>query len=337
MLYSLIQPFIFKLPPEQAHCLAMQALEFKLKIGGYTPPPKVAARQVMGLNFSNPVGLAAGFDKNGQHVDALGNLGFGFIEIGGVTPKAQPGNPRPRIFRLPEIKGIINRMGFNNVGADEVARNLKNRQYGGIVGVNLGKNATTSQDDAITDYITGIEKLYAVGDFFTLNLSSPNTANLRDWQHGDAFINLVNRVINKRDELANASGKYAPIAVKISPDNEESALLQMIEAIKQCGIEGVIATNTTIERPPAILDFPYAKEQGGLSGLPLKEQSTQVVRLLRQNLPSSVAIIGVGGIMTADDMQEKFDAGADLIQFYTGLVYNGPNFPQQLLNALESP
>ncbi len=338
MIYNLLQPFIFLTPPEKAHCMAMQALELKLKVCGNQPIPQVASKKIMGLDFPNPIGLAAGFDKNGEHVDALGNLGFGFIEIGGVTPKPQAGNPQPRIFRLPQVHGLINRMGFNNVGANQVAVNLKNKQYSGIIGINLGKNATTPHEEAINDFLIGLEKLHAVGDFFTINVSSPNTANLREWQHGHYFLQLLTNVLKKRDSLTEINGKRVPILVKISPDNDEAALNEIINTISQCEIDGVIACNTTVARPVALSNLKHGAETGGLSGQLLGEKSTRIIRLLRQKLPASTAIIGVGGIMNAEDMHEKLAAGADLIQFYTGLVYNGPSFAQQLIASLnQSP
>lgn len=340
MLDSTLQQFLFKLPPEKAHCLAMQALEVKLKLGGLPAVPVVASRQVMGLNFANPIGLAAGFDKNGAHIDALATLGFGFIEIGAVTPKPQTGNPSPRIFRLPEVAGIINRMGFNNEGADKICQNVRAKgkkfsECGGVLGINLGKNASTEHAAVVNDYEMVLQKFYEVGDFFTVNVSSPNTDNLRDWQIGDDFTHLLSRVIAKRDELAEGAGRRAPITVKIAPDNDDATLLKIATSVKNCGVDGVIACNTTVERPPDVLSLPHGGESGGLSGKPLAPRATQVVKLLRDNLPPNIAVIGVGGIMSTADMQQKLEAGADLVQIYTGLIYNGPNFVRELLASLK--
>ena len=334
-MYCLARNLIFfALPPEAAHRMAMTTLALRLKQQGLMPPLVKGERQVMGLHFSNPVGLAAGMDKNAEYVDALGNLGFGFIEVGGVTPLPQAGNPKPRVFRLPKARALINRMGFNNIGVAGVARNLSRRKYQGIVGINIGKNATTSDEHVTDDYTQCLEGLYEQGDFFTINVSSPNTPNLRDWQHGERLKNLLAAVIGKRDELAKIYHRTAPIAVKISPDLDTTALQYLAATVADAGCDGVVACNTTLSRPPAITVLPHAGEAGGLSGVPLAERSTQVIEALRGLLPDHIAIIGVGGIFSPDDAKQKLSAGADLIQIYTGLIYEGPTLPAKIIDQL---
>ena len=338
MLYSLARPLLFTLPPEQAHTLAMRALEYRLAACGLSAPPVTGASAVtvMGLPFANPVGLAAGFDKNGAHIDALATLGFGFIEIGGVTPKPQPGNPKPRIFRLPEADALINRMGFNNIGAKAVATNLNKRRYRGIVGINLGKNADTPAEETTSDYLSLLKQLYPYADFFVINVSSPNTQNLREWQHGDKLRALLTAVRDQRDELAAQHNHSAPLAVKIAPDMESDELHTIADIITDCGIAGVVAVNTTTERPAAVSALAASRESGGLSGRPLAERATAVIRKLRELLPPDIAIIGVGGIDSAAAAREKFAAGANLIQLYTGLIYRGSGLPMEIIRALRA-
>ena len=322
------------LPPEAAHCAAMAALELSLKRRGVVPPPVQGERVVMGLKFPNPVGLAAGFDKNAEHVEALGNLGFGFIEVGCVTLMPQPGKPKPRLFRLPQAYALINRMGFNNAGAERVADNLRKHRYRGIVGINLGKNADTPDTGVIKEYQKCLSLLYAHGDFFTINVSSPNTPNLRDWQGGEQLYGLLTSAIRTRDELAVQHNRTAPIAVKISPDLDDDALRVVAEVIAQSGCDGVIACNTTLARPAAVAKLRYGDEAGGLSGHPLAARATEVIATLRRLLPDKVSIIGVGGIFSVTDVHEKFTAGADLVQIYTGLVYEGPDLPAKLIAGI---
>ena len=309
----------------------MQALECRLALKGLSPPPVAQAKTVMGLAFANPLGLAAGFDKNAAHIDAVATLGFGFIEVGGVTPLPQAGNPTPRIFRLPPAEAIINRMGLNNIGAVAVAANLKKRRYQGIVAVNIGKNATTDNAVAIDDYTSCLETLYRGGDFFVLNVSSPNTQNLRDWQQSDALHRLLVAVLKKRDQLAEQQQRRAPIAVKIAPDMTDDDVRQLAAVICDTGADGVVATNTTTARPPAVAALLNGQQSGGLSGPPLKERATAIIKILRTALPPDIAIIGVGGIASIADAEEKLAAGADLLQLYTGLIYRGATLPLDII------
>ena len=288
----------------------------------------------MGLHFANPLGLAAGFDKNASHIDALGGLGFGFVEVGAVTPRPQAGNAKPRVFRLPTQRALINRMGFNNAGAAAAAVALRRRQYAGVVGVNLGKNAQTAEANAAADYCEALETLYDFGDFFTINVSSPNTPGLQNLQHGERLKALLAAVVAKRDSLAARRGKRAPIAVKLSPDLSDRELQEAAATVANGGGDGVVACNTTQERPPAVAASQHGKEAGGLSGLPLAERALRAVEVLRAALPAGFAIVGVGGIFGADDAKRRLAAGADLLQIYTGLVYEGPGLPRRIISAL---
>lgn len=331
----LARPLLFALPPETAHRLAMRALQCKLALNRLVPPPQAGARSVMGLHFANPIGLAAGFDKDAAHIDALATLGFGFIEVGGVTPQAQPGNPLPRVFRLPPAQALINRMGLNSIGAAGVAANLARRRYRGIVAINIGKNAATPNAEAVQDYLSCLRTLYAHGDFFVVNVSSPNTPHLRDLQQTTALRHLLDALRGARDELAAASGKRAPLALKISPDMSDEALRDIAEVANETGIEGVVAVNTTTARN-GVSELTHSTEEGGLSGRPLAARATQVVRVLRATLKPDIAIIGVGGIDSVAAAQERFAAGADLLQIYTGLIYQGISLPRQLIYALRA-
>ena len=326
---------IMRVPPEVAHSAALRALRCWARLLPLSAlsPPDVGGRVVMGLRFANPVGLAAGFDKNGEYVDGLGALGFGFVEVGGVTLRAQAGNAKPRVFRLPQAEAIINRMGFNNVGAAAVAANLRRRRYGGVVGINLGKNATTDEAGTVADYCSALEQLYPYGDFFTINVSSPNTQNLREWQRGDKLDALLKAVMAAAAAAA-ASAMAAPILVKVSPDLGEGELEVVADLVVRHGLAGVIACNTTVARPDSVLGLRYGGERGGLSGKPLAARATEVVGRLRKLLPGGVAIIGVGGVCDWRSAREKFDAGADLVQMYTGLVYRGPGLPREILRGL---
>ena len=337
MLSSLAHRFLLSLPPESAHQAAMRALEWRLTLSGLPPLRRRNERRVMGLSFANPVGLAAGFDKNGEYVDALATLGFGFIEVGGVTPLPQEGNALPRVFRLPAARALINRMGLNNVGAVGVAENLKRRRYAGVVGVNVGKNAATTGTAVIEDYLSCLTTLYPWGDFFTLNVSSPNTEGLRRWQQGEALTGLLRAAVECRERLATTHGKRKPLAIKIDPDLSEEDLEFVARAVTDCGVDGVVACNTTVERPAELRALPNADEAGGLSGGPLTKRSTAVIRSLRQWLPPSTAIIGVGGIFNVADAEEKLAAGADLVQIYTGFIYEGADLPRRLIEGIALP
>src|SRR5579864_7637609 len=287
----------------------------------------------MGLDFPNPVGLAAGLDKDGEHIEGLAALGFGFVEIGAVTPRPQPGNPRPRLFRLPEAEALINRLGFNSAGADVVAENLGRSRYRGILGINVGKNADTPNESAAEDYVACLRKLYVHASFVTANVSSPNTKNLRALQRADELDALLLALTAERDRLAREHGRRVPLAVKIAPDLDEAGTEALADRVGARGIDAVIATNTTLSRE-GVEHLPSGSEQGGLSGTPLKARATAMVAKLRRALPARVPIIGVGGIASAADAREKLDAGASLVQLYTALVYKGPGLVGEIVRGL---
>ena len=333
MLYRLLRPFFFALPPETAHALALAGLDAAWRSGLLRPPRGGTPVEVMGLRFPNRVGLAAGMDKDARHVGAWGALGFGFVEVGTVTPRPQPGNPRPRLFRLPAAEALINRMGFNNEGASAAASRLARRDFNGVVGVNIGKNATTSAEDAIGDFRSAMRSVYGVADYIAVNVSSPNTAGLRDWQAAAALDELLGSLAQERETLAGEHGKVVPLAVKLAPDLGEEDLAAAAGTVARHPVAAVIAGNTTLDRG-GVEGLPHAQEKGGLSGAPLRERSTRMVAALRQLLPSSTAIIGVGGISSAADAREKIRAGADLVQVYTGLVYRGPGLVRELVKGL---
>ncbi len=278
----------------------------------------------MGLQFANPVGLAAGLDKNADHLDALGALGFGFVEVGTVTPRPQPGNPKPRMFRLPEHQAIINRLGFNNKGVDHLVAQVERSRYDGIIGINIGKNKDTPNEQALDDYLICLEKAYAAADYITINISSPNTANLRDLQALEPLRELLSGILNRRDELANDLGERKPVALKLAPDMADDQTEAIAQLLNQLQPDGVIATNTTIDRK-AVSGHKYANEAGGLSGSPVKQSANHTLALLHQHLDASIARIGVGGITCQADAAEKFANGADLVQIYTGFIYQGPD------------
>jgi dihydroorotate dehydrogenase len=287
----------------------------------------------MGLDFPNPVGLAAGLDKDGEHVDALAALGFGFLELGAVTPRPQPGNPGPRLFRLPQAQALINRLGFNSRGVDAFVANLGRARSGAIIGVNIGKNADTANERAIEDYIACLRKVYPLAGFVTANLSSPNTKNLRELQRADELDAFLSALAAERDHLAREHGRRVPLAVKVSPDLDDAGIAAVADRVAARSIDAIIATNTTVSRE-AVEHLSHGREQGGLSGAPLKARATEVVRKLRRALPASVAIIGVGGIASAADAREKLDAGASLVQLYTALVYRGPGLVGEIVRGL---
>ncbi|HEY0977026.1 MAG TPA: quinone-dependent dihydroorotate dehydrogenase [Flavobacteriales bacterium] len=332
-MYSLIRPLLFSLSPERAHRLTFSLLELPGATGlsGGAPPPKEAAVEVMGLRFPGPVGLAAGMDKDAQHVDALARIGFGFVEIGTLTPLAQPGNDKPRLFRLKPDHALINRMGFNNGGVAAAVERLKRRSPGTIVGGNIGKNKVTPNEQAIDDYVKCFEALHPVVDYFVVNVSSPNTPGLRALQEKGPLLAILNE-LRRRDA---AKAVHRPILLKIAPDLTTEQLEDIVQVVKESGITGVIATNTTISRDG--LTTPKAEVEaigaGGLSGAPLRQRSTEVVRYLRSRLPKPVVIIGVGGIDSAVSAIEKLEAGADLVQVYSGLVYEGPALLKRINEA----
>ncbi|MEX2607725.1 MAG: quinone-dependent dihydroorotate dehydrogenase [Kiritimatiellia bacterium] len=336
MLYSLFKSLAFRMDPERVHektlfWLQKTAGEGKRHFMAGGVPEKPV--EVMGLRFANPVGLAAGMDKNGVCVDGFGSLGFGFLELGTVTPRPQPGNPKPRLFRLPEAEGIINRMGFNNQGVNTLLENLSTARYRGIVGINIGKNFDTPIERAEADYVLGLRAVYARADYVAVNISSPNTSNLRELQKGDAFTGLLRSLANTRRDLQKETGRYTPLAVKIAPDLDEAGLDFIAEALVESGMDAVIATNTTLDRS-RVKGMTHAEEAGGLSGAPVRERSTEVVRGLAARLHGRLPIIGVGGIFSAADAKEKLDAGASLVQVYSGLIYRGPGLVGDIVRGL---
>lgn len=336
MLYSLIRPLLFQLDPETAHSVAAAWLNRIEKLGlarllaGDVP---VMPRSVMGLTFPNPLGLAAGMDKNGEHIDAFGALGFGHIEVGTVTPRPQRGNPRPRLFRIPQAEAIINRMGFNNDGVDRLVENIRRRRRQDVLGISIGKSADTPIEDAIGDYVYCMRKVYEHAGYIAANISSPNTKDLRALQHGSELDRLLAALKAEQRALANAQGRYVPLAAKLAPDLETEQIGIIADRLNQHEIDAVIATNTTVARD-RVQGLPHAEETGGLSGAPLTRRATEVIRQLRATLKDSIPIIGVGGIMSARDAQEKLDAGAALVQIYTGLIYKGPGLVTEILRGL---
>lgn len=331
-MYKLLRPLFFALPPEAAHGLTLRLLAAYGAVAG-GPAPTGGGVEVMGLRFANRVGLAAGFDKNGVAVAGCARLGFGFVEVGTVTPLAQPGRPLPRVFRLREHGALINRMGFPNAGAAALVQRLRRRQAGTVVGVNIGKNAATPNERALDDYLSCLRSVHAVADYVTVNISSPNTTGLRDLQAGEVLAPLLQGVLRERDQLDARAGKRTPVVVKISPDEDDASLEAMAGVFRRSGVDGVIATNTTLARS-GVQDHPDAQQAGGLSGLPLQQRSLAVVRTLRQLLGNGVALIGVGGIDSPAAALAMRQAGADLVQFYTALVYQGPGLVRAISRAL---
>ncbi len=335
-IYPLLRPLLFALDPETAHNQTLKLLKLAQKTGLSALSKASSVDKpltVMGLNFKNPLGLAAGLDKNGDYIDALAELGFGFIEIGTVTPRPQPGNPQPRLFRLPEHQAIINRMGFNNLGVDHLLQQVQFCRYSGILGINIGKNADTAIEDAAGDYLLGLRKSYAAASYVSINISSPNTKNLRQLQQGDEIKYLLGDLKEEQLKLQAEHGKYTPIAVKIAPDLNADEITHIAELLLEFNIDGVIATNTTLDRK-AVQGHVHADESGGLSGAPLKQRSTEVVSGLAAELQGKLPIIAVGGIISAADAQQKFQAGASLVQIYSGLIYKGPQLIEDILRGI---
>jgi len=334
--YRLLRPLLFQLDPERAHRWTLQTLEAAHALGLFgaraQSPPRTAVK-AMGLNFPNPVGLAAGLDKNGEHVDALAALGFGFIEVGTVTPRPQAGNPRPRLFRIAQARALINRMGFNNLGVDRLVHNLRRARYRGILGVNIGKNFDTPIERAAADYLTCLRKTYPLASYIAVNISSPNTPQLRRLQHDDERDRLLAALKAEQRALCAGSGRYVPLTVKISPDLSEPQIEAIARSLIEHGIDGVIATNTTVART-GVEGLRHGEEVGGLSGAPLRERATTVVRRLRAALGERIPVLGVGGILRGEDALEKIEAGASLIQVYTGLIYAGPRLVSDCVRML---
>ncbi len=336
--YPFLKSLLFTLDAEKAHHLSLSSLRLaeQSKILAALAPKMPPAKPVecMGLTFQHPVGLAAGLDKEGNTIDAFGRLGFSFIEIGTITPRPQPGNPKPRLFRLPEHQALINRMGFNNPGIDAGVANVRNRQsYQGVVGFNIGKNKITPNEKALDDYLIAFRSAYPVADYIAVNLSSPNTPGLRDLQAAEPTARLLAALQEEREKLKAQTGRHVPIAFKVAPDLHPDHISELAGVFQQGGLDALIATNTTIERKK-VEGHPLANEQGGLSGAPETQLSTKVIAAFHAELGAKVPIIGVGGIMTAEDALAKLAAGATLLQLYTGFIYKGPGLIQEILNKL---
>ena len=337
-LYPLIKYVLFQLDPERAHLIGLKCVDIlgrfsfmwsKFPKNSQSPTVDSPTIELLGLQFPNRVGLAAGFDKDGEHVRGLSALGFGFIEVGTVTPKPQLGNPRPRLFRLVQSRALINRMGFNNSGVDKLVDSLRKANGLGIIGVNIGKNKTTPDDSAVDDYVYCLTKVWDVASYIVVNVSSPNTPGLRNLQHAEALSSLMSTLKSKQLELAASTGKYKPILLKIAPDLSDQQIQEIASIINDTGIDGVIATNSTLERSMLTCET-HCSEAGGLTGTPLFPLALRVVSNLRIHLKSGVPIIGCGGISCVEQARQMLVAGADLIQVYTGFVYNGPNLIKEL-------
>lgn len=332
MLYDIARPLLFSLDAETAHELTLHALALA---GRLLPPGKPEAAptvEVMGLRFPNRIGLAAGLDKNGEAIDGLARMGFGFIEIGTITPRAQPGNPRPRMFRLPEAHAIINRMGFNNHGVDALLAHVGAAKYRGILGINIGKNADTPIERAADDYLACLDKVYAQASYVTVNISSPNTKNLRQLQGESELDDLLGRLKAAQSRLADTHGRYVPLTLKIAPDLDDAQIVNIADALRRHRIDAVIATNTTITRDK-VQGLPHGNEPGGLSGAPVFDASTAVVRRLAGALAGELPIIAAGGVLDGSGARAKIDAGAALVQLYSGLVYRGPALVRECVRA----
>ena len=333
MMYDLFRPLIFKLAPETAHGLTLQSLACAERIGLLpNVNPRTSPATLMGLHLPNPVGLAAGLDKNGEYIDGLAALGFGFIEIGTVTPRPQSGNPKPRLFRVPEHFAVINRMGFNNDGIDRLIANVQRAKYRGVLGINIGKNADTPMENAADDYLIGLEKAYPFASYITINISSPNTKNLRALQGGDELSRLLETLKNRQSSLHTEHCRYVPLAVKIAPDLDDAQIDDIARIVPACGIDAVIATNTTIDKS-ALGASPLAQEAGGLSGAPVFAPSNRVLKKLADAFAGSLPLIGVGGILSGGDAKHKLDLGATAVQVYSGMVYRGPALVKECLAA----
>ncbi|ULJ61266.1 quinone-dependent dihydroorotate dehydrogenase [Wielerella bovis] len=332
MYETLIRPLLFKLEPEQAHHLTIQLLH---TFGSMMPRvnPHSKPTSLMGLHLPNPVGLAAGLDKNGEAIDGLAALGFGFIEVGTVTPRPQEGNPQPRLFRSPGHQAIVNRMGFNNHGIDALIANVQRSKYTGVLGINIGKNATTPIENAVDDYLICLEKAYAYASYIVVNISSPNTKNLRDLQGGDELSKLLGSLKDKQAHLRAAHGRYVPLAVKIAPDLDETQIADIAHIVLQTEMDGVIATNTTIDKT-ALGASPLAQEAGGLSGAPVREVSNRVLAQLVRELDGKVPVIGAGGILSGHDAREKMQLGAAAVQIYSGMIYRGAGLVTECIKSL---
>jgi dihydroorotate dehydrogenase subfamily 2 len=334
--YSFLRPLLFSLDAEKAHHLTLQGISLAHRLGLlslYAGKPVVDPVTVFGIRFPNRVGLAAGLDKNADYIDALGGLGFGFVEVGTITPRPQPGNPQPRLFRAVAQHGIVNRMGFNNLGVEHLVQKIRQRTYQGVLGVNIGKNATTPVENALDDYLFCLDAVYADCDYITVNLSSPNTPGLRDLQFGEPLKRLLDGLKKRQHQLHTQHGNYKPLLVKIAPDLAPEDIDNIAETFLQLQIDGVIATNTTIDKS-ALAGTGLENEAGGLSGAPVYEKSNTVIKRLAQQLDGKVPLIGVGGIESGEQAQAKIDVGASLVQLYSGLIYRGPVLVKECAQAL---
>jgi dihydroorotate dehydrogenase len=335
-MYDWIRPLLFKLDAETAHGLTLYGLDVahRSNLGRFVAtPPHDLPVEAFGIRFPNPVGLAAGLDKNADHLDALGSLGFGFIEVGTVTPRPQIGNDRPRLFRLPQHEAIINRMGFNNGGVDALVRNVQNSSYRGVLGINIGKNKDTPNEKAVDDYLFCLERVYPHASYITVNISSPNTKGLRDLQEEATLRRFIETLREAQERLGSQHGARKPMLLKIAPDLSETELDSIAEVLLATQIDGVICTNTTIDHS-AVANDPLGNETGGLSGKPLFARSTEVVRGMRRRLGDRIGIVGVGGILEGQDAVEKLEAGASLVQIYSGLIYRGPALVAECVNEI---
>nr|WP_174514715.1 quinone-dependent dihydroorotate dehydrogenase [Thiomonas bhubaneswarensis] len=334
--YRLIRPILFRLNPEWAHQLTLNGIRLAHSAGLsilYAHPMVRDPVELLGLRFANRVGLAAGLDKNGEAIDALAAMGFGFVEVGTVTPRPQPGNPKPRMFRIPQAQALINRMGFNNAGLEAFLRHVRRSHRPVPIGLNIGKNASTPVEQALDDYRIGLEGVYTQADYVSINISSPNTRNLRQLQSDAALQGLLSGLAETRERLSQQHGRRVPMLLKIAPDLDDADIDVIADQLLAHGMDGVIATNTTLSRE-AVSGMAHAQEAGGLSGPPVREASVRVIARLRQRLGRQVPIIGVGGILTGADAVEKLRAGADLVQLYTGLIYRGPELVSECARAL---
>lgn len=321
MLYRLLRPLLFSLDPETAHRLTLKSADWFAGLAGTAVQSKPV--RVMGIEFPNPVGLAAGLDKNAEHIDAMAALGFGFVEVGTVTPRPQPGNPKPRLFRLAQANAIINRFGFNNVGVDAFLANVARAKWRGVLGINIGKNFDTPMDKAADDYVYCLEKVYTAATYVTVNISSPNTKGLRGLQEKTELDALLGRIAATRERLADQHGRRVPLTLKVAPDLDDTQIADIAAAVRTHRFDAVIATNTSTSRD-GVEGLQHATEQGGLSGAPIRVRATRVLAALARALGGEIPLIGAGGILSGADAKEKFAAGASLIQLYTGLIYRGP-------------